>query len=1157
MPFAHLHVHTEYSLLDGACRITDLVARAKELGQDSLAITDHGVMYGAVSFYKAAKKAGINPVIGCEVYVAPRTRFDMEYKEDSARFHLVLLCKDLSGYQNLCQMVSLSFTEGFYQKPRVDIDLLREHSAGIIALSGCVSGEIPQLILAGQHDAALKKAAELRDIFTDGFYLELQKHNLPDEPEVNAGLIRIHDETGIPLVATNDAHYINRDDAEAQDVLMCIQMGKTIYDADRLKFDNQELYLKSEDEMRALFPDHPEAIDNAAKIAAQCQLDFEFGELHLPEFQLPEGESDADAYLRKLCMEGLGRLYDAGDPEILERLDFELAMLSKMGFTGYMLIVADFIAFAKNQGIPVGPGRGSAAGSVVSYCLGITAVDPIKYGLIFERFLNPERISMPDIDIDFCERRRSEVIDYVKAKYGEDHVAQIMTFNTLKAKNAVRSVAKAMGLSFAEENELAKEIPTVLNIRLADALQTSPNLRRRYDTDDRIRRVIDLSLALEDMPKDPGTHAAGIVITKRPVQEYVPLTLSKKDNSIATQYTMGTLEELGLLKMDFLGLRNLTVIDDTVKMINRRGGPEFTIEAIPEDDAATFKLLADGKTSGVFQIESQGMTGVSVGLGPKNIDDIASIISLYRPGPMDSIPRFLESSRDPSKITYKHPSLVPILEVTYGCIVYQEQVIEIFRRLGGFSLGQADMIRRAISKKKGDEIERERKSFIEGDAERGIAGAVANGIPREIANGIYDEILDFANYAFNKSHAVAYAVVAYQTAYLKCHYPREYMASLMSSILGWAEKVAEYTAECRELGIRLLPPSVNESDAMFKVEGENIRFGLVALKNIGRGFISELMREREAAGPFTGLYQFCQRMYGHDLNKRAVESLIKSGCFDEFGINRRRLMTTFEMIIDSIAEHHRKNVAGQIDLFGMSADKPEDSEQGEITIPEMEDYSKMELLRMEREVTGLYLSGHPMDEFTDALKSIGAAPIGEILTDEDKTRFRDNMDVTIAGIITATKFKPTRNGGLMAYLEIEDATGNIELIAFQRTLDDSDGLIRIGERVIIQGRVSHRDEKPPQIVINSMRELTMDAAKTPEPALTEQPEDRKIFVKISSEESEEYERFKLVLDMFPGREKMVMYFDDTKKKIGTNCVIHQALVTELQEMLGLDSVVVG
>ena len=1156
MPFAHLHVHTEYSLLDGACRITDLVARAKEMGQTGIAITDHGVMYGAVSFYKAAKKVGIHPVIGCEVYVAPRTRFDMEYKEDSARFHLVLLCKDQMGYQNLCHMVSLSFTEGFYQKPRVDIDLLREHSAGIIALSGCVSGEIPQLILAGQHDAALKKAEALRDIFTDGFYLELQNHNLPDEPEVNAGLIRIHEETGIPLVATNDAHYINREDAEAQDVLMCIQTGKTIYDADRMKFDNQELYLKSEDEMRALFPDHPEAIDNAAKIAEECQLDFEFGALHLPEFQLPEDEPDADAYLRKLCVEGLQTLYDPDDPEILERLDFELAMLSQMGFTGYMLIVADFIAFAKQQGIPVGPGRGSAAGSVVSYCLGITAVDPIKYGLIFERFLNPERISMPDIDIDFCERRRGEVIDYVKAKYGEAHVAQIMTFNTLKAKNAVRSVAKALGLSFAEENELAKEIPTVLNIRLADALQASPNLRLKYDTDDRIRRVIDLSLALEDMPKDPGTHAAGIVITKRPVHEYVPLTLSKKDNSIATQYTMGTLEELGLLKMDFLGLRNLTVIDDTVRQI-QQSDPAFKIETIPEDDAATFKLLADGKTSGVFQIESQGMTGVAVGLGAKSIDDIASIISLYRPGPMDSIPRFLASSRDPSKITYKHPSLVPILEVTYGCIVYQEQVIEIFRQLGGFSLGQADMIRRAISKKKGDEIERERKSFIEGDAERGIAGAVANGIPRDIANGIYDEILDFANYAFNKSHAVAYAVVAYQTAYLKCHYPREYMAALMSSVLGWAEKVAEYTAECREIGIKLLPPSVNASDAMFKVEGNDVRFGLVALKNIGRGFISALMREREASGAFTGLYQFCQRMHGHDLNKRAVESLIKSGCFDEFGINRRRLMMTYEMIIDAIAEHHRKNVAGQIDMFGMSAENSESSELSEITIPEIEDYSKMELLRMEREVTGLYLSGHPMDEFTDVLKSIGAAPIGDILADEERTRFRDNSDVTIAGIITATKIKPTRNGGLMAYLEVEDAAGNIELIAFQRILDEANNLISIGERVIIQGRLSQRDEKPPQIVINAMRALTADAAEKLPPEIAEPLEDRKIFVKLNSEESEEYKRFKLVLNMFPGREKMVIYFGDTKKKIGTNCVIHQALVAELQEMLGQDNVVVG
>jgi len=1168
MSFVHLHVHSEYSLLDGACRIRDLVARVKELGQESVAVTDHGVMYGVVNFYKEAKSAGLKPIIGCEVYVAARTRFDMDYDLDSDRHHLVLLCKNETGYKNLCHLVSAAFTEGFYIKPRIDLELLRAHSEGLIALSACLSGEIPKMILGGRYAEAKARAVEMRELFgEDGFYIELQSHGLDGQAEINEGLIRLHRETGVPLVLTNDVHYISRDDAEIQDVLMCIQTGKSVDEADRMRFESKELFLKSESEMRALFPEFPEACDNTVKIARMCSLDFDFGQHHLPEFTLPEGEKSSVEYLKKLCLSGFERLYGEDRQEVRERLFYELDMLARMGFTDYFLIVADFIAYAGDCGIPVGPGRGSAAGSVASYCLGITTVDPIKYGLYFERFLNPERISMPDIDIDFCERRRGEVIDYVKRKYGADRVAQIVTFNSLKAKNAVRSVSKALALSFQEENELAKEIPNVINIRLSEALESSSRLRSMYDGDPRIKRVIDTALALEDMPKDSGTHAAGLVITKLPVREYVPLTLSKKDDSIATQYSMTTLEELGLLKIDFLGLRNLTVIDDAVKEI-RKTVSDFSIQNIPDDDSATYAMLTAGKTSGVFQIESQGMTGVCVGLGPKSIEDITAIIALYRPGPMESIPRFLEWSRNPDKIKYKHPLLEPILAVTYGCIIYQEQVIEIFRKLGGFSLGQADMIRRAMSKKKLAEIEREKKAFIEGDPERGICGAAANGVSKPVASSIYDEIFAFANYAFNKSHAVAYAMISYQTAYLKCHFPREYMAALLSSILDWSEKVADYTDECRELGIRLLPPDINESSAMFSVSGNDLRYGLVAVKNIGRGFISGVTDEREKNGLFTGFEEFCRRMYGGDLNRRALESLIKCGCFDGFGTNRRQLMMICQTVIDSVADHRRRNVEGQLDMFGFSGDS-EESVGGGFEIPNVPEYSKSELMRMEREVTGLYLSGHPMDEFRSAAKSAGAAGIGDILTDFAREggniRFSDEQHITLAGVIETVRTKPTRNNTLMAYLTLDDGSGSIELLAFQRVIDESGGYMQVNTPVLATGRISARDEKEPQIVLNTLRPITdllnshlvsgnkqeggFGAASAASQAKT-------LFVKLSGEDSPEYKRLKLIHVMFPGSEHMVIHFSDTKKNVGAKCVIHDALVRELREMLGEENVVI-
>ena len=1202
MPFTHLHVHSEYSLLDGACRLRDLVAQAKQLGQTSIAITDHGVMYGAISFYKEATTAGIKPIIGCEVYVAARTRFDMDYDLDSERYHLVLLCKDETGYKNLCRLVSASFTEGFYIKPRIDMELLRMYSSGLICLTACASGEIQKLILAGSYNAAKAKALELSGIFGEnGFYLELQDHGLPYQPQVNDGLIKIHNETGIPLVATNDVHYIDRAGAEVQDVLMCIQTGKNVTDDNRMRFDSSELFLKSEAEMRALFPKHPEAFDNTAKIAEICNLSFDFGKHHLPEFTLPKGETNHKEYLKKLCQKGFEKKYPTDKSEhsnsqfsilnsqfadeVRTRLDYELDMIDSMGFTDYFLIVADFIAYAKGKGIPVGPGRGSAAGSVASYCLDITTADPIKYGLYFERFLNPERISMPDIDIDFCERRRGEVLEYVKQKYGTDRVAQIVTFNTLKAKNAVRSVSKALALTFQEENELAAEIPNTLGIKLSDALKTSPRLRAMYDDDRRIKRVIDTAMALEDMPKDSGTHAAGVVITKHPVREYVPLTLSKKDNSIATQYSMTTLEELGLLKMDFLGLRNLTVIDDAVKDIQKTT-PSFTIENIPEDDAPTYEMLAQGRTIGVFQMESEGMTNVCVGIAAKSLSDLAAVIALYRPGPMDSIKSFIDNSRDISKIKYLDPALEPILKETYGCVVYQEHIIDILRILGGFSLGQADLIRRAMSKKKQSEIQSQRQTFIEGDTKRGIPGAVANSIPRKTAGQIYDTITPFAGYGFNKSHAIAYAVIAYQTAYLKRHYPHQYMAALLSSVLGQPEKVSDYTTECRAMGIKLLPPDINESYANFSVSGNDLRYGLVAVKNIGRGFISAVVAEREENGPFSGFEEFCNRMHGNELNSRAVESLIKCGCFDGFRANRRQLMMVQKIVLDSIADNRRRNVAGQMDLFGMLGDSADGSEDeppivsmGGIKLPNVEEFKKSELMIMEREVTGLYLSGHPMDEHRDAAKKAGASGISDILADFAREggniKFKDNQKIIVAGVIESVRTKPTRNNSLMSYLTLDDGFGMIELLAFQRSIDESGTYMQAGNAVITSGRLSARDEKPPQIVIDTLRPITDLAGlgagaggnkRETEPAMAyinqsgvqanNAQKDKTLFIKLDSEESPEYERLKLIHKMFPGKQQMVIYFSDTKKKTGAKCIIHDALIKELQEMLGKDNVVV-
>ncbi len=1152
MAFVHLHVHSEFSLLDGACRISALPERAKELGQSAIAITDHGVMYGAVAFYKAAKKAGVKPIIGCEVYVAPGSRFGREHGVDGSYSHLVLLCKNDTGYRNLCYLVSAGFTEGFYIKPRIDWELLRDHAEGLVCLSGCVAGEIPQKLLRGEYEAAKAKALELSKLFgPDSFYLEVQDHGDIDEKRAMNGLLRISEETGIPIALTNDAHYIKKSDAQSQDVLLCIQTGKTLDEPGRMKFQGEEFYLKSEGEMAALLPEHPEALENTAKIAEMCNFDFEFGHYHLPEFKLPEGEKDSASYLRKLCEAGFIRRY-GDNAEVHAQLDYELNMIERMGFVDYFLIVSDFVGYAKDKGIPVGPGRGSAAGSVVSYCLGITDVDPIKYSLYFERFLNPERVSMPDIDMDFCIRRRGEVIDYVNRKYGSDHVAQIVTFGTMAAKNAIRDVGRVMGVSYAETDAVAKAVPNALHITINESLQVSKPLKELYEGDERMKTLVDTARDLEGMPRHASTHAAGVVITKRPVYEYVPL--AKNDESVVTQYQMTTLEELGLLKMDFLGLRNLTVLDDAVKLVRRRE-PDFDIEKVPEDDKKVFEMLQAGRTSGVFQLESSGITAVCTGLKPKSIEDITAIIALYRPGPMDSIPRFIECSANPEKISYKHPMLEDILGVTYGCIVYQEQVIEICRRLAGFSLGQADMIRRAMSKKKEAEIVRERKTFIYGDPERNIPGAVAKGIPEAVAGSIYDEILDFANYAFNKAHAVSYAIVAYRTAYMKAHYPREYMAALITSVLDNSTKVAEYISECRDMGIKLLPPDINQSFADFSVVGNDLRFGMAAVKNVGRGFVRTLVGERQRNGLFGAFDEFCRRMYGQDLNRRAVESLIRAGAFDSMGYKRRALLQVLDSVIDGIASAGRKNVEGQFDLFGMSEEEGGLAAE-QLRLPDVDEFTPQEMMSMEREMTGLYLSGHPMDQYREKAKKLGAVKIGTILEAHasglGEGPYADGQYVTVCGVVSSYKTRTTRNNSMMAYVTLEDDSGFMELICFQRCLDSGGTYIKDNAALTVRGRISVRDEKEPQLMADSIRPITDSEL----PAAAPEKKEKKLYLKLQSGDEKTLKRISLILKMFEGKDTMVQYFADIKKQRTCPCLVHPALVKELKEMLGEENVVV-
>lgn len=1139
VPFAHLHVHSEYSLLDGACRIEGLVDRVAALGQSACALTDHGVMYGVIDFYRACKAKGVHPVIGCEVYLAPHSRFDRSYVNGEWHSHLILLCENMTGYRNLIHIVSLGFAEGFYMKPRIDMELLRQHSEGLICLSACLAGVIPRALAEGDMDGAYELCEQFLEIFDrDHFYLEVQDHGIEIQKKVNEGLFQLAEELNIGLVATNDAHYLTRKDARIQDVLMSIQMGKTVDDPTRMKFETEEFYIKDADEMAALFPNHPEALANTVKIAERCQVEFEFGKYHLPEFDVPEGYT-ALQYLQKLCDEGFAVRYPKDDGTVRERLQYEIDMITQMGFVDYFLIVSDFIGYAKRQGIPVGPGRGSAAGSIVSYCLGITDLDPIHYSLYFERFLNPERVSMPDIDVDFCYVRRPEVIEYVTNKYGKDRVAQIVTFGTMAARGAIRDVGRALNIPYNEVDVVAKQVPNEPHITIDKALAVNPELKKMYDEKPQVRELIDTARALEGMPRHASTHAAGVVITKDPVDTYVPL--ARNDEQMVTQFTMTTLEELGLLKMDFLGLRNLTVIADAEKMI-RRHVPDFNIEKVDMSDKATYEMLGRGSTMGVFQLESAGITNVVTGLQPESIEDITAVVALYRPGPMQSIPRYIECRHHPEKVTYKHPLLEPILGVTYGCMIYQEQVMQVFQSLAGYSLGKADMVRRAMSKKKMKELEKERVNFIHGNEELGIDGAVKRGVPEAVAASLFDEIMDFANYAFNKAHAVCYAVVSFRTAYLKCHYPREYMAALLTSVLDSSDKISEYIQAAREMGISVLPPDVNESFDGFSVSGRDIRFGLAAVKGVGRSFMKQLVAERETGGLFSSFQEFCERMYDRELNRRALESLIKAGAFDSMGYRRSQLIQIVGAVVDAVAQSRKKNIEGQMDLFGMGNDAVQDTQ---IALPDIQEVSKRELLAMEKETTGLYLSGHPMDEYRDLARQAQAASVRQIIDDlsgeSAQPQYKDGMTVHLACVITAVRLKSTKNGSMMAYVTVEDESAAIELVVFPRSLQQCGAYLTEDSAVLLTGKIDAREDEAPKILLNEAQPLTeaavssMQSRENPKQSVYTDAQaariaPQKLYLRITSMQSDEWPQIKSVLVTQPGDTPVYLYPTDTKKK---------------------------
>ncbi len=1063
MSFTHLHVHTEYSLLDGSNKIKELIARVKELGMDSVAITDHGVMYGVIDFYKEAKKNGIRPIIGCEVYVAPGSRFDKEGRDDNRYHHLVLLAENDLGYHNLMKIVSRGFTEGFYYKPRVDKELLRQYHEGIIALSACLAGEVQSYITKGFYEEAVKAARSLEDIFGKGnFFLELQDHGIPAQRLVNQSLMRMSKETGIPLVATNDIHYTYAQDAQAHDILLCIQTGKKVSDENRMRYEGGQYYVKSEEEMRQLFPYALEALENTHKIAMRCQVEIKFGEYKLPQFPVPEGY-DAWTYLQKLAWDGFGQRYPKATEELKERLTYELDVIHSMGFVDYFLIVWDFIKYARDHGIIVGPGRGSAAGSIVSYCLGITKLDPIKYSLLFERFLNPNRVTMPDIDVDFCFERRQEVIDYVVRKYGKDRVVQIVTFGTMAARGVIRDVGRVLDMPYAQVDSVAKMIPTELGITIDKALKMNPELKALYDQDEQIRYLIDMSKRLEGLPRHTSMHAAGVVISPKAVDEYVPLSRGA-DDAITTQFTMTTLEELGLLKMDFLGLRTLTVIQNAEKLVNRQPGRNLDIDNIDYNDPNVYELISSGKTDGIFQLESAGMKSFMKELRPSSLEDIIAGISLYRPGPMDFIPKYIKGKNDRDSIHYDCPQLEEILAPTYGCIVYQEQVMQIVMKLAGYDLGRSDLVRRAMSKKKADVMAKEREYFVYGNAELNVPGCIKNGIDEKTANKIFDEMVDFAKYAFNKSHAAAYTIVSYQTAYLKCYYPVEFMAALMTSVIENSSKVAEYIVTCRQMGIELLPPDINEGESAFSVSDGKIRYGLSAIKSIGKPVIEAIVQERNIGGKFKSLKDFCERMAGREVNKRTVENFIKAGAFDSLGHTRRQQMMVYAQIMDQAAAEKKKSMTGQMSLFDFVAD--EDKEAFEVKYPPVGEYDREVLLAYEKEVLGVYISGHPLEEYEKAWRKNITAVTTDFQADEEtgKARVYDGQTVIVGGMITAKTVKTTKNNQLMAFVTLEDLVGSVEVIVFPRDYERNREFLNEEEKIYVRGRVSLSEDAQGKLI---------------------------------------------------------------------------------------------
>lgn len=1064
MAFTHLHVHTEYSLLDGSGKIDEMVARAKELGMDSLAITDHGVMYGAIDFYKAAKKCGIKPIIGCEVYVAPGSRFDKETNAGEDRYyHLVLLAENNLGYENLMKIVSKGFIDGFYYKPRVDYEVLNEYHEGIIALSACLAGEVQRFLNRGMYEEGVKAAYKYQEIFGEGnFFLELQDHGMAEQKNVNQQLLRMSRETGIKLVATNDVHYIYKEDEEAHDILLCIQTGKKVADEERMRYEGGQYYLKSEEEMVRLFPYAREALENTAEIAARCEVEFKFHETKLPQFDVPDGYT-AWEYLNKLCTEGLAARYPDDDGTLRKQLDYELGIIKQMGYVDYFLIVWDFIKYAKDNGISVGPGRGSAAGSIVSYCLEITTIDPVKYSLIFERFLNPERVSMPDIDVDFCFERRQEVIDYVVRKYGNDRVVQIVTFGTMAARGVIRDVGRALDLSYARVDSVAKMVPNELNITIAKALEINPEFKALYNSDDEVRNLINMSKRLEGLPRHTSMHAAGVVICQKAASEYVPLSRAG-DGSITTQYTMTTLEELGLLKMDFLGLRTLTVIQNAVRLAEKSTGTHIDINKIDYNDRAVYDSIGSGRTDGVFQLESSGMKNFIKELKPQNIEDVIAGISLYRPGPMDFIPQYLKGKNNPELITYRCPQLKPILEPTYGCIVYQEQVMQIVRDLAGYTLGQSDLLRRAMSKKKDYVMKEERANFVYGNEEKGIAGCIKNGISEEIANKIYDEMIDFAKYAFNKSHAAAYAVVSYQTAYMKHYYPVEFMAALMTSVIDNGSKVSEYIYSCRDMDINILQPDINEGEAEFSVSGHNIRYGLNAIKGVGRQIVDAIIEERNRGGKYRGLQDFVERNLANELKKNVVESFIKAGAFDSFGNNRRQLMEIYIPVIDRITASRKKSIKGQMTLFDFAG--TEEKKDYEIKLPDVGEFDKETLLGYEKEVLGVYISGHPLEEFEAKLNKNITAKTSAFVHDAEtgETGANDGEVVWIGGMITGKTLKTTKTNKMMAFITLEDLVGTVEVILFPRDYETYGRFLDVDAKVFIKGRVSFTEEENGKLI---------------------------------------------------------------------------------------------